>query len=164
MSASIDALEIIISKHSMSTKAPWYAALPAPRSSPPSLSREEFLGWMRQGKQAGKDYVLVDVRRNDYEGGTIRGSLNLPAQSLHPTIPTLYSLISNSSAESVIWYCGSSTGRGTRCAAWFADYLEEKKDTKIKSLILTGGIKGWAAAGEEFTSLMDGYDAAVWTQ
>ncbi|KAJ5337116.1 uncharacterized protein N7506_005138 [Penicillium brevicompactum] len=148
----------------MSTETPWHAAFPAPKSTPPSLSREELLGWIREGKQAGKDYVLVDVRRNDYEGGTIRGSLNLPAQSLYPTIPTLYSLISNSSAEYVVWYCGSSTGRGTRTAAWFADYLQEKQDPKVKSLILAGGIKGWAAAGEEFTSLMDGYDASVWSK
>lgn len=32
----------------------------------------------------------------------------------------------------------------------------------MKSLILAGGIKGWAAAGEEFTALIDGYDASVW--
>jgi hypothetical protein len=41
------------------------------------------------------------------KGGTIQGSLNLPAQSLYPTIPTLYSLVSNSNAKFVIWYCGA---------------------------------------------------------
>lgn len=51
----------------MSTETPWHAAFPAPKSTPPSLSREELLGWIREGKQVGKDYVLVDVRRNDYE-------------------------------------------------------------------------------------------------
>lgn len=40
------------------------------------------------------------------QGGTIRGSLNLPAQSLYPTIPTLYSLLSNSGVKHVVWYCG----------------------------------------------------------
>ncbi|KAJ5561902.1 hypothetical protein N7535_003635 [Penicillium sp. DV-2018c] len=148
----------------MSTDVPWHAAFPAPKREAPSISREELLQWIRDGKQAGKDYVLVDLRRTDYEGGTIRGSLNLPAQSLYPTIPTLYSLVSNSSAKYVIWYCGSSSGRGTRAAGWFADYLEDKQDTQVKSLVLTGGIKGWAAAGPEYTSLMDGYDASVWTK
>ncbi|KAJ5985384.1 hypothetical protein N7499_008337 [Penicillium canescens] len=148
----------------MSSEAPWHAAFPAPKSVAPSISREEFLQWIREGKQAGKDFVLVDLRRNDYEGGTIQGSLNLPAQSLYPTIPTLYSLVSNSSAKFVIWYCGSSAGRGTRAAGWFADYLKEKNDTEIKSLVLAGGIKGWAAAGTEYTALMDGYDASVWTK
>lgn len=28
--------------------------------------------------------------------------------------------------------------------------------------ILVGGIKGWANAGEEFTDMMDDYDAEFW--
>lgn len=51
----------------MSSEAPWHAAFPAPKSVAPSISREEFLQWIREGKQAGKDFVLVDLRRNDYE-------------------------------------------------------------------------------------------------
>jgi hypothetical protein len=57
---------------------------------------------------------------------------------------------------------GSSRGRGPRAAGWFADYLEDKGNTSLKSLVLEGGIKGWAAAGEEYTQLMDGYDETVW--
>ncbi|KAJ5420609.1 hypothetical protein N7465_003128 [Penicillium sp. CMV-2018d] len=148
----------------MSAELPWHAAYPAPRGAAPSISREELLQWIREGKQAGKDFLLVDLRRTDYEGGTIQGSLNLPAQSLYPTIPTLYSLVSNSSVKYVIWYCGSSAGRGTRASGWFADYLEDQQDTVVKSLVLSGGIKGWAAAGPDYTSLMDGYDASVWTK
>jgi hypothetical protein len=39
------------------------------------------------------------------QGGTIRGSINLPAQSLYPTIPTLYSLVKAANTRKVIWYC-----------------------------------------------------------
>ncbi|KAJ5516888.1 hypothetical protein N7527_008448 [Penicillium freii] len=148
----------------MSAELPWHAAYPAPRGAAPSISREELLQWIQEGKQGGKDFLLVDLRRTDYEGGTIQGSLNLPAQSLYPTIPTLYSLVSNSSVKYVIWYCGSSAGRGTRASGWFADYLEDQQDTEVKSLVLSGGIKGWAAAGPDYTSSMDGYDASVWTK
>lgn len=28
--------------------------------------------------------------------------------------------------------------------------------------MLEGGIKGWASGGEEYTRLMDGFDAVVW--
>jgi hypothetical protein len=49
------------------TEQPWHAAFPAPRNTARSISREEMLQWMREGKQAGKDYVLVDLRRNDHE-------------------------------------------------------------------------------------------------
>ncbi|GAB1199023.1 hypothetical protein APSETT444_008355 [Aspergillus pseudonomiae] len=149
----------------MSTpEAPWHAAYPAPRTTAAKLPRQELLQWLKEGKQPGKDFVLVDLRRADFEGGTIRGSLNLPAQSLYPTIPTLYTLLSASKVESVIWYCGSSAGRGTRAGGWFADYLQDQGDTTLKSLVLEGGIKGWAAAGPEYTELMDEYDASFWAK
>ena len=50
-----------------STEKPWHAAFPAPRNTAASITREEVLQWMREGKEPGKDYVLVDLRRNDHE-------------------------------------------------------------------------------------------------
>jgi len=32
----------------------------------------------------------------------------------------------------------------------------------MTSYVLVGGIKGWANAGEEYTNLMNEYDAKVW--
>lgn len=57
---------------------------------------------------------------------------------------------------------GSSRGRGPRAANWFADYLEEQENCEIKSLVLEGGIKGWVAAGIEYTQLMDEYSDSKW--
>jgi arsenical-resistance protein 2 len=46
---------------------PWYAAYPAPQITASSVTRETLLSWMKEGKRAGKDFVLVDLRRTDYE-------------------------------------------------------------------------------------------------
>jgi hypothetical protein len=43
------------------------------------------------------------------QGGTIRGSINLPAQSLWPTIPTIYAMFTAAGMRKVIWYCGRSS-------------------------------------------------------
>jgi arsenical-resistance protein 2 len=43
------------------------------------------------------------------QGGTIRGSINLPAHSLYPTLPAVYALLSSSGVKHVIWYCGKSS-------------------------------------------------------
>lgn len=52
----------------MSTdQAPWHAAFPAPRTTAATLPRQELLQWLKEGKQPGKDFVLVDLRRADYE-------------------------------------------------------------------------------------------------
>lgn len=48
---------------------PWYAAYPTPRNAQPgSLTREELLKMMKASNRvAGRDFVLVDLRRNDHE-------------------------------------------------------------------------------------------------
>lgn len=114
-------------------QAPWHAAYPAPKTAeqPGALTKEDVLGMLQRGEE---DFVLIDLRRNDYEvreptlrprfwsgvppsgfltialrtsqGGTIRGSINLPAQSLYPTIPRLYKLFQNAGVKKAIWYCG----------------------------------------------------------
>lgn len=146
------------------TPAPWHTAFPAPTNqTPTTISREEVLGLIKQA-QSKKEFLLVDVRRNDHEGGTIRGSINLPAQSLYHTIPTLYSLFKAAGVQRVAWYCGSSSGRGPRAAGWFDDYIKSQRDTEMTSLVLAGGIKGWVKAGPEYVELMDGYDADVWAK
>ncbi|KAI8631441.1 Rhodanese-like domain-containing protein [Xylariaceae sp. FL1651] len=148
----------------MALEQPWHAAFPSPKTiEPASLTQEEVLAKLRTGN-IGREFVLIDLRRNDYEGGTIRGALNLPAQTLFPTIPTLYSLFKASNIRYVIWYCGSSRGRGTRAAAWFNDYIQEQGDNDMQSVILLGGIKGWATAGEEYVKFMDGYIVEYWNQ
>jgi hypothetical protein len=45
---------------------PWHMAYPTPKTSVPTVSREEVLSWSTE-RVAGRDYVLVDVRRTDFE-------------------------------------------------------------------------------------------------
>ncbi|KAJ9161177.1 hypothetical protein NKR19_g2547 [Coniochaeta hoffmannii] len=141
-------------------------AYPAPKTDAPSITRDAVLEMLRNGRDtAGKDFVLVDLRRADHEGGTIRGSINLPAQSLWPTIPTLYQMFKAAGLRKVIWYCGSSRGRGNRAAGWFGDHIAEHDgDAHMQSLVLLDGVKGWATAGEEYVQWMDGYDATLWQE
>jgi arsenical-resistance protein 2 len=105
-----------------SDAAPWHKAYPEPSTkSPEQLSRDELLGWIHHGKQAGKDFLVVDVRKLDHtvsfpfdnylclltlKGGFLRGSLNLPVESLYPSLSTIYNMCKNSSVDTVIWYCG----------------------------------------------------------
>ncbi|XXH04985.1 hypothetical protein Hte_011409 [Hypoxylon texense] len=145
---------------------PWHAAYPVPRcANPPSIDREEVLAMMAQsGNVAGRDYLLVDLRRADHKGGSIRGSLNLPAQSLYVAIPTLYQLVKAAGVHKVIWYCSQSRGRGPRAAGWFHDYLTDQGDNEVQSLVLLQGITGWAAAGNHYTDWMDDYDPSAWKE
>ncbi|EOD43445.1 putative arsenic resistance protein [Neofusicoccum parvum UCRNP2] len=89
-----------------SAEVPWYAAYPEPRTEGlRRITREELLDRMKRGEKSGKDFVLVDVRRTDFEGGTIAGAINLPAHSLYSTIATHYAIFKAAKIPEVIWWC-----------------------------------------------------------
>ncbi|KAK6540209.1 hypothetical protein TWF694_009026 [Orbilia ellipsospora] len=148
------------------TEAPWHSAFPSPRNSKPeSKTREELLRMLKNSPISEKrDFVIVDVRRTDYEGGSVKGSINLPAQTLYPTIPTLYQIFKAAGVKELIWYCGSCGGRGPRAAGWFADHIEDVGDVGMKSMILEGGIKGWVKGGSEYTECVEGYIESAWVK
>jgi arsenical-resistance protein 2 len=47
--------------------SPWYEAYPAPKNAAPIIPRQELLQWIHDGKQAGVDFALIDLRRTDLE-------------------------------------------------------------------------------------------------
>lgn len=107
------------------------------------------------------------------QGGTITHSINLPAQTLYYSLPSLYNLLHTGKVPLAIFYCGTSRGRGTRTAGWFADYIADQEKAgggskddavKIESVILKGGIKGWVNAGGEYQEWMTAFEPGYWTQ
>jgi hypothetical protein len=46
---------------------PWHAVYPQPQSQPQSISRDEVLQLLKSNTTPKKDFVLVDVRRTDFE-------------------------------------------------------------------------------------------------
>lgn len=142
---------------------PWHAAYPDPRpGDPATISCRDLLRRFKQGQESGKDFLIIDTRRNDHDGGFIKGSLNLPAQSLYPSLPTLLAMVRAAGYPLIIWHCQSSRGRGTRAANWFRDLLEDEKLHDVQSVILAGGIKAWAREGPEYVKLMNEYDERYW--
>ncbi|CVK84675.1 related to arsenate reductase (Arc2) [Fusarium mangiferae] len=142
----------------------WWEEFPEPKAecprTDPSIVAKLIEVNAASGKNAHRDFLLVDVRRTDWEGGTIATSINLPAHTLYQTRPQIYQLAKQAGIKRIIFYCGSCGSRGPRCAGWMQDYLDEVEETEIKAEILIGGIKGWqkAYAGQ----LMDSYDDKAW--
>ncbi|KAL4077555.1 Rhodanese-like domain-containing protein [Scleroderma citrinum] len=117
----------------------WWIAYPAPSSEVPSLDCDDVATLVKRANK--EDYVVIDVRRNDRVGGHVRGSAQHPAQTFYDELPTFHKTFQEK--KQVIFYCGSSNGRGPRCAKWYQDYLNEVGNTHSKAYILSGGIKEW---------------------
>jgi len=92
----------LIAMAEASKQSNWYDDFPAPRHTAPLLPREAALSDL-----GSKDMLLVDVRRTDFEGGTITGSLNLPAQSFYMNRSVLYDLCKRAGIKQVAFYCGT---------------------------------------------------------
>ncbi|KAG8934934.1 hypothetical protein FRC03_010179 [Tulasnella sp. 419] len=127
-----------------SSKAPWHAIFPTPSSKPKYISATELASIVRE-REKGKDYIVVDVRRTDFERAFIRGAINLPAHSFYQTRDGIVTLLSH--IPIVIFHCNSCTekGRGPRTAGWYADELQRRGLDASGVSILTGGLKGWIA-------------------
>jgi arsenical-resistance protein 2 len=51
----------------MSAQVPWYDAYPKPSTTtPPTISRETLLAWIKEGRNPGQDFLVVDLRRTDH--------------------------------------------------------------------------------------------------
>jgi hypothetical protein len=48
------------------SEAPWHAAYPAPKSEVATISREEVLEMLKTTPLEKRDFILVDLRRNDF--------------------------------------------------------------------------------------------------
>ena len=72
----------------------------------PKISAPDLLARYQQGQTPGRNFVVVDLRSTDFAGGTVKGSLNIPMQTLEYGIPALYSLVRAARIDEVIFFCG----------------------------------------------------------
>ncbi|KAJ7660044.1 Rhodanese-like domain-containing protein [Mycena rosella] len=130
----------------------WHAAFPTPTAEPSSITPGDLAAMMRE-KEIMKDYLVVDVRRTDFEGASISGCLNLPAHSFYPTLSTIVALLAT--VPVVVFHCNSCKpgGRGPRAAGWYQDAIDAKGSGTSLAVVLEGGIKAWVSAFGEDESL-----------
>jgi len=141
-------------------KKQWHEDFPAPTVTAEVMPQRRLMQML--SLQGLASVLVVDVRRTDYEGGCIRGSLNIPAQGFFWNRGILYELAYKADFQWVVFTCGSSNGRAPRCAAWFLEHIRSVGDEDMQCMVLEGGMKGWVKAGPQFTRLMDGYQESHW--
>ena len=90
---------------------PWWTDFPEPKSVATQVEPAYVLRLLQEHDAlAGKprEFLLVDARRSDCTGGTVRGAMNLPAHSFYPTRNSLYDLCKQAGIKKVFFYCGES--------------------------------------------------------
>lgn len=132
----------------VTTTGPWHSIFPDPVSAPQAITPEGLAALLRHNAVTlGKDFIVIDARRVDFEVACIRGAINLPAHSFYQTLPSIVATLSH--VPKVVFHCNSCKpgGRGPRTAGWYADELKRqgKADQADNVFVLEGGMKAWVS-------------------
>ncbi|ANB14047.1 hypothetical protein AWJ20_5003 [Sugiyamaella lignohabitans] len=109
-------------------------------------------------RRGSTDFLIIDLRKDDFVGGKIKGAYNIPAQSIYNSVEDLYKLAEDSGKKTIYVHCRSSRDRATRTAGYFNDVADNNGNT-ITTKIIRGGILDWVSGGPEYTQLLDEYDS-----
>ncbi|KAK8051695.1 phosphoprotein phosphatase-like protein [Apiospora rasikravindrae] len=117
--------------------------------------------------------AVVDVRDDDYIGGHIHGSINIPSRSLDAMMPTLLRKLEGK--ETVVFHCALSQQRGPSAALRYmrekeaADSASKTKNPDAEAqqqpqtvYILDRGFVGWQEKYGPDERLTEAYRKEIW--
>ncbi|KAI8909278.1 hypothetical protein PhCBS80983_g00607 [Powellomyces hirtus] len=123
-------------------------------------------------KKPGIDYVIVDVRGDDFANGNIRGAINVPSHELLNNPGDLVKKLEG--VKEVVFHCALSQVRGPKCAKKFSEALALREplvgdvpgngatlQPTPKVYILRGGFENWQS-GVERRALIEKYNEEYW--
>ncbi|RKF78924.1 CDC25-like phosphatase YCH1 [Golovinomyces cichoracearum] len=114
-----------------------------------------------EGSLIPSKIAVVDVRDEDYIGGHIKNSINVPSTTLVIAMPELVRKLQDK--ELVVFHCALSQQRGPRAALHYLrerDKLSESPGQNV--FILDQGFVGWQREFGEDTRLTEGFKKQLW--
>ncbi|RUO95317.1 hypothetical protein BC936DRAFT_144497, partial [Jimgerdemannia flammicorona] len=110
----------------------------------PYIESDEVAALVRDKTlKSRKDYLVVDVRDDDFEGGNIPGALNVPSSVLLDRIPTLINEYAQ--VPKVVFHCAMSQVRGPKSARIYREALALNGIKTVQQVRREGG---WALERE----------------
>ncbi|KAI8927223.1 Rhodanese-like domain-containing protein [Entophlyctis helioformis] len=125
-------------------------------AAPQYADAEELAALIRDPtKQAGKDYLVVDVRGDDFDGGHIVGAKNVPSTDiLHGSPESQVEALQG--PKTLYFHCALSQVRGPK----YPGQPGQGGEQEIK--ILRGGFGGWQELYRNDTDLVEDFNAKMW--
>lgn len=112
-----------------------------------TIDPEELFAWIIEERN---DYQVVDLRRDDFSAGHVKGSWNYPVQgemtntAMNDLVARLLDSFSCRQVTKVIFHCTGSKNRGPRVAAQFDHHcLLNGLEQMMEGYVLVGGYDKW---------------------
>ncbi|KAF9779656.1 Rhodanese-like protein [Thelephora terrestris] len=114
-------------------------------------------------KSKSKDYLIVDVRDDDYRGGNIKGGRNIPADQFHLKVHQLIDDTQN--VSKIIFHCALSQQRGPKAARIYSEARllhEGGTDVEYEVYALKGGFSDFQQLFRHDPELVENWDERAW--
>ncbi|KAI8148251.1 Rhodanese-like protein [Fennellomyces sp. T-0311] len=129
----------------------------------PFVESEDVVALVRdKSKIPEKDYVVIDVRDNDFRGGNIPGAVNVPANQLIDRGNQLIEQYKD--VPLVVFHCALSQQRGPKAARIYNEMrqLIGESSSKQEVVVMRGGFDGWHARYHKEKDLIANYEPSIW--
>ncbi|KAJ7486139.1 Rhodanese-like domain-containing protein [Mycena galericulata] len=127
------------------------------------ISREELAEIIKSEKVAKKDYLVVDVRDDDYAGGNIKHALNIPSREFQMSV---YDLVQKSAdVEVVVFHCALSQMRGPKAARIYEETrrnLNVAQEKPQEVYVLRDGFTEFQRKFKDDPALVENWEEEVW--
>ncbi|RKP26843.1 Rhodanese-like domain-containing protein [Syncephalis pseudoplumigaleata] len=109
------------------------------------------------------DYVIIDVRDDDFEGGNIVSAINVPSHRLMEQLPALVKQYAH--VPKIIFHCALSQVRGPTSAGLYHQAAMQRivvAGEPQQVLVLRGGFALWQAKFKDAADLIENYNRELW--
>ncbi|TFK33008.1 Rhodanese-like domain-containing protein [Crucibulum laeve] len=128
------------------------------------ISGDELAQLMKsEDKAAKKDFVIIDVRDDDYFGGNIKGAVNKPSSEFLTNVDALVK--DTKDVPLVIFHCALSQVRGPKAARIYEETrrtMLEDKDIHHEVVVLRDGFTQFQTKYKDDPALVENWDKDVW--
>lgn len=127
------------------------------------MEGDELAVLMKSGKAPTKDFLVVDVRDDDYVGGNIKGCLNQPSRDFSMTVHNLVEQAKE--VPIVIFHCALSQVRGPKAARIYAEVRQNilhGNEMRQDIVILRDGFTQFQVKYKNDPELVENWDEEVW--
>ncbi|KAI0004556.1 Rhodanese-like domain-containing protein [Russula compacta] len=127
------------------------------------ISNDDLSEIIKSGQRPGEDYLVIDVRDDDFIGGNITNCRNVPSVTLSNNLDNL--VRDTKDIPRVIFHCALSQSRGPKAAQQYNDRLKQlRKDDDIPQevLILSGGFTEFQEKFKDDPKLVENWNKDIW--
>ncbi|KAF8132208.1 Rhodanese-like protein [Mycena galopus ATCC 62051] len=127
------------------------------------ISGDKLAEMIKSDKVANQDYLVVDVRDDDYAGGNITNAVNMPSRQFRTSVDDLVQ--KSADVKVMVFHCALSQVRGPQAARIYEEKrnkLDLARDKPQEIYVLTQGFTEFQRKFKDDPTLVVNWDKDVW--